>query len=179
MMKGLRVCIDEQTLQARIVELAQEIRTTYGDEPLVLISVLKGAFVFMADLMRMLDMDVQAGFLCLSSYRGEMNRQDRIRDFELPLPELGGRHVLIVEDIFDSGASLEYTIQKMEARSPASLRVCVLLEKEGVERVANPPVDFVGFHIPNEFVVGYGLDYKERYRQLPFIAVVDDPSVLE
>ncbi|MBI1388798.1 MAG: hypoxanthine phosphoribosyltransferase [bacterium] len=165
------ILIDRKRIDARIAELAEEIRSVYGGQPVVLVSILKGGFIFLADLCRALGMDVEIGFLALSSYQGETERQSKIQESNLALPDLTGRHVLIVEDILDRGPSLAHAIRRCQSENPQSLRTCVLLVKEGVERIEYPPVDFTGFTIPNVFVVGYGLDYRERYRQLPFIAV--------
>jgi hypoxanthine phosphoribosyltransferase len=166
------VVISESQLKARIKSLAREIEAAFPDQEIVMVSILKGAFIFLADLMREVDRDIEVGFLYLSSYRGEVKPQGDVEDYLIPFPPIRGRAVLLVEDIFDSGASLAYAYQRCLEQNPSCLRVCVLLEKE-MEREADlvPPLDFVGFQIPDRFVVGYGLDYREKYRQLNEIVV--------
>lgn len=165
-----RVLIPEPRLRERVEELAREIEAEYRGGELVLISVLKGSVLFLCDLMKHLDLDVEIGFLYLSSYRGQTSPQSDIQEYLLPFPRIEGRHVLLVEDILDTGASLKYALDKCAALSPRSLKTCVLLVKPKENR-PDIPVDFCGFRIPDEFVVGYGLDYREKYRQLPCIAV--------
>lgn len=165
-----QIIITQEQLRQRVRELAQEIRQQYKGEELVLVSILKGAFVFLSDLMREIQLDVEVGFLYLSSYRGETQSQGEVEEYLLPFPRLAGRHVLIVEDILDSGASIAYAYQRCQQLNPLSLRVCVLLNKQGVFRDEPPLIDYKGFDIPNVFVVGYGLDYREKYRHLPYIA---------
>lgn len=166
-----RILIDEDELQARIKELAQEIEADYKDtDDLLLICVLKGGFVFLADLSRAIKRPHQLDFMGISSY-GSGTESGAVR-IVLDLKEdISGRHVLIVEDIIDSGNTLSYMHRNLLARSPASLRICALLDKSS-RRVVDVPVDYIGFSIPDEFVVGYGLDFAEIYRNLPFIAVL-------
>lgn len=165
-----KILISRERLEDRIHHIAREINQAYQGEELVLISILKGAVVFMTDLMKELDLDVEIGFLYLSSYQGETSPQSEIRDYLIPFPNIENRHVLLIEDIFDTGASLKYAWNLCKKKNPRSLKTCVLLVKEGIEREDTPAIDYRGFDIPNEFVVGYGLDYQEKYRHLPFIA---------
>lgn len=167
-----KVLIDEERLQERIRELAQQIAHDYRDEDdLLLLCVLKGAYVFLADLSRLLPIPHEVDFMAISSY-GRGTRSSGAVRIVLDLKEdIGGRNVLIVEDIIDSGRTLDYMRRNLLARSPASLRICSLLNKPE-RREVDVPVDYLGFDIPDEFVVGYGLDFAQRYRNLPFIAVL-------
>ena len=166
------VLIGEEELQTRIGELAMEIEAAYrGIDDLILICVLKGAFVFLSDLSRKLKRPHELDFMGVSSYGAGTESSGAVR-IVLDLKEdIGGRNVLIVEDIIDSGRTLDYLRRNLLARSPASLRIVTLLDKPE-RREVEVPVDYTGFHIPNEFVVGYGLDFGEIYRNLPYIAVL-------
>lgn len=170
------ILIDEQTLQARIVELADQISADYAEEDdLLLICVLKGAFVFLSDISRALKRAHAVDFMGISSYgKGttSMGAVQIIMDLKAPIEN---RNVLIIEDIIDSGRTLDYMRRSLLARSPASLRICSLLNKPA-RREIDVTVDYIGFDIPDEFVVGYGLDFDELYRNLPFIAILK-PSV--
>jgi hypoxanthine phosphoribosyltransferase len=161
--------VGEDELQARIRELGKEITADYEGRPPLLVGVLKGAFVFMSDLSRAVDLPVEFDFMAVSSY-GSATRSSGVvrilKDLDLDLTD---RHVLIVEDIVDSGLTLAYLRKNLAARGPASLEVCALLVKEGLQRV-ELDLKYVGFTIPPKFVVGYGLDVAERYRNLPYIA---------
>jgi hypoxanthine phosphoribosyltransferase len=161
--------VDRDDLSARIGELGKEITSDYADRPPLLVGVLKGAFMFMADLARSIDLPVEFDFMAVSSY-GSATRTSGvvriIKDLDLDLTD---RHVLIVEDIVDSGLTLQYLRKNLAARGPASLEVCALLVKEGLQR-DDPDLKYIGFRIPPVFVIGYGLDVEERYRNLPFIA---------
>jgi len=167
-----KVLIPEDQLQARVVELAQAVNEQYGDDdhPL-LVCVLKGAFVFLADLTRHLAMRHEVDFMEVSSYGAGTESSGVVRILLDLEQNIAGRHVLIVEDIIDSGGTLEYITRNLQTRGPASLRVCALLSKPS-RRQVDVPVDWVGFEVPDEFVVGYGLDYAEEYRNLPFIGVL-------
>ncbi len=166
------VLIDETTLQDRIGAMAAQIETDYADKgDLLLICVLKGAFMFLSDISRALKRAHSIDFMGISSYgKGttSMGAVQIIMDLKAPIEN---RHVLIVEDIIDSGRTLDYMRRNLLSRSPASLRICTLLNKPA-RREINVDVDYVGFDIPDEFVVGYGLDFDELYRNLPFIAVL-------
>jgi len=169
-----KVLIPEDVLQARVAELGQAINATYTDDdrPL-LVCVLKGAFMFLADLTRHLEMRHEVDFMEISSY-GAATRSSGVVRILLDLEQnVEGRHVLIVEDIIDSGRTLDYITRNLGTRGPASLRVCTLLSKPS-RREIDVPLDFVGFEVPDEFVVGYGLDFAEEYRNLPFIGVLKE-----
>ncbi|RLC92650.1 MAG: hypoxanthine phosphoribosyltransferase [Chloroflexi bacterium] len=169
-----KVLISEETLQARVAEIGRELNATYTDEdrPL-LVAVLKGAFVFLADLTRHLEMRHEVNFMEISSY-GTGTKSSGVVRILLDLEQnIEGRHVLIVEDIVDSGRTLEYITRNLQTRRPTSLRVCTLLSKPS-RREVGVTVDFVGFEVPDEFVVGYGLDFAEEYRNLPFIGVLKE-----
>ena len=164
--------LDEDTIQARIVELAAEISRDYGDREPLVVCVLKGGFIFLADLVRHLDMPVNVDFMAISSYGAGTRSSGVVRilkDLETPIE---GREVLVVEDIVDSGLTLHYLMRNLASRKPASLEVCALLTKPA-RREIDVPIRYVGFEIEDKFVVGYGLDYAERYRNLRSIGVVD------
>lgn len=166
------ILIDAATIQARIAELGAQINADYRDvdNPL-LVCVLKGAFVFLADLTRYLTFPHEVDFMATSSYGAATQTTGIVRilmDLDRPIE---GRHVLIVEDIIDSGHTLDYMVRMLSARNPASLRICALLSKSA-RRQVDVPVQYIGFEIPNKFVVGYGLDFGEKYRNLPFIGVL-------
>lgn len=164
-----RIVISEDALQARIRELGEEITRDYAGRPPLLVGVLKGAFMFMSDLSRAIDLPVEFDFMAVSSY-GSATRSSGvvriIKDLDLDLTD---RHVLIVEDIVDSGLTLDYLRKNLMARGPASMEVCALLVKEGLQR-AELDLRYIGFTIPPSFVIGYGLDVGERWRNLPFLA---------
>jgi hypoxanthine phosphoribosyltransferase len=162
------VLIGEEELQSRVVELGREVTADYAGRGLLLVGVLKGAFMFMSDLARAIRLPVEFDFMAVSSYGTATKASGVVRivkDLDL---DLTGRHVLLVEDIVDSGLTLSYLRRNLVARQPASLEVCALLVKEGLQRY-EPDFRYVGFHIPPTFVVGYGLDVAERYRNLPYI----------
>jgi hypoxanthine phosphoribosyltransferase len=165
------ILIDEQTLLARVGELGAEITHDYeGREPL-LVGVLKGAVFFMADLMRRIELPCEVDFMAISSYGAGVDSSGVVRILKDLDASIENRHVLIVEDIVDSGLTLSYLLRNLEARRPASLEICALLTKP--ERRENDVhCRYVGFEIPNRFVIGYGLDFAERYRNLPYIAVL-------
>jgi hypoxanthine phosphoribosyltransferase len=166
------VLIDAGRLQDRIRQLAQDITADYqGTDDLLLICVLKGAFMFLADLTREMARPHQIDFMGISSYGAGTASSGAVRIVLDLKQDIAGRDVLIVEDIIDSGRTLDYMRRSLLARSPATLRICTLLDKP-TRRALPVPVDYVGFEIPDEFVVGYGLDFAELYRNLPFIAVL-------
>lgn len=167
-----RILIDEQTIQARVRDLAAQISADYaGIEQLVIVGILKGAFIFLADLTRHLTVPHIVDFMALSSYGTGALTTGQVRiQLDLRRP-VAGEHVLIVEDIVDTGLTLAYLRDALAARHPASLRACVLLDKADRRQVP-VEVEYLGFHIPNVWVVGYGLDYAETHRTLPFIGVL-------
>ena len=165
------VLIDEERLRARVAELGEEISTDYAGRELLLIGVLKGAVFFMADLMRHLTIPCEVDFMAISSYGASTDSSGVVRILKDLDINIDGRDVLVVEDIIDSGLTLSYLMRNLEARNPASLEVCALLTKPE-RRELNVPVRYVGFEIPNRFVIGYGLDFAERYRNLSYVGVL-------
>jgi hypoxanthine phosphoribosyltransferase len=170
MTETVRPFITEDALQARIAEMAVEIRRDSGRDDLHFICVLKGAVLFLADLIRRVDGGVSIDFMALSSYGGGTTSSGEVRLIKDLDYGLEGRHVIIVEDIVDTGLTLHYLQEILRARSPKSLRTACLLSKPS-RRQIDVTVDYIGFTIEDHFVVGYGLDYSERYRQLPYIGI--------
>jgi hypoxanthine phosphoribosyltransferase len=165
------ILVQADELQHRITEMAAEVSRDYAGKDLLLIGVLKGAVFFLADLMRQLDIPCEVDFMAVASYGSSTDSSGVVRilkDLDAPLE---GRHVLIVEDIVDSGLTLQYLMRTLEARGPASLQVCALLTKPERRKV-EMPARYVGFEIPDKFAIGYGLDYAERYRNLPYVAAL-------
>src|SRR6476660_2058519 len=165
------VLIDEETLQSRIRELGAEVSSDYAGKELLLVGVLKGAVFFMADLMRSITVPCEIDFMAISSYGASTDSSGVVRilkDLDINIED---RHVLVVEDIIDSGLTLSYLVRNLQSRGPASLEVCALLTKPE-RREIEVPVKYVGFEIPNKFVIGYGLDFAERYRNLPYVGVL-------
>ncbi len=166
------ILISEQDIQTRIADLGEEINATYTDQDhLLLVCVLKGAFIFLADLVRQIEVRHAVDFMEISSYGSGTVSSGVVRILLDLEQDITGRHVLIVEDIVDTGRTLDYITRNLETRGPASLRVCTLLNKP-TRREVEVPLDFVGFEVPDEFVAGYGLDFAEAYRNLPFIGVL-------
>jgi len=172
------VLIDRDVLQRRIHELGEEISSDYAGRDLLLIGVLKGAVFFMADLMRNLTIPCEIDFMAISSYGDSTDSSGVVRILKDLDINIEGRDVLIVEDIIDSGLTLSYLMRNLEAREPASLEICALLTKPD-RRETEVPVHYIGFEIPNRFVIGYGLDYAERYRNLPYVGVLDPRLIPE
>jgi hypoxanthine phosphoribosyltransferase len=156
-------------IERRIGELGSAIARDYDGRELLLVGVLKGVTCFMADLMRHVALPVSIDFMTISSYEGD--RTGAVRVVQDLSENIAGRHILIVEDIVDTGMTLNHLMRQLRAREPASLAVCALLDKRA-RRLVDLPLDYVGFEIPDEFVVGYGLDYRQRFRNLPFIATL-------
>jgi hypoxanthine phosphoribosyltransferase len=172
------VLIDEETLRRRIAELGEEISLDYAGRDLLLVGVLKGAVFFMADLMRRLAIPCEIDFMAISSYGASTDSSGVVRILKDLDINIEGRDVLVVEDIIDSGLTLSYLMRNLEAREPSSLEICALLTKPD-RREIDVPVRYVGFEIPNRFVIGYGLDFAERYRNLPYVGVLDAALVPE
>ncbi|MGC9347053.1 MAG: hypoxanthine phosphoribosyltransferase [Anaerolineae bacterium] len=173
-----RILITEDEIQGRIVQLAAEMNAIYSDEDLpVLVCILKGAFLFLADLTRSLTFRHEIDFMEISSYGRGTSSTGVVRILLDLASSIEGRHVVIVEDIVDTGHTLDYILRNFASRNPASVRVATLLNKPS-RREIDVPVDFVGFEIPNEFVMGYGLDFAEQYRNVPYIGVLK-PEVYE
>jgi hypoxanthine phosphoribosyltransferase len=166
-----KVLIPEETLQARLRELAAEIDRDYAGRDLLLVGVLKGAVMVMADLARALHHPAHMDWMAVSSYGSGTRSSGVVRILKDLDKDITDRHVLIVEDIIDSGLTLSWLMSNLSSRSPASVEVCALLRKPDAIQVSLD-VRYVGFDIPNEFVVGYGLDYAERYRNLPFVGTL-------
>jgi hypoxanthine phosphoribosyltransferase len=169
------ILVDEATIQRRIGELGAAISEAYTGKDLVLVSVLKGSIIFMADLVRAITVPHEIDFMATSSYGAATSSSGVVRILKDLNVSIQGRNVLVVEDIIDSGHTLTYLLRLLTERQPASLRIVTLLDKPE-RRAVHIDVDWVGFSIPNEFVVGYGLDYNELYRNLPYIGVLK-PSV--
>jgi hypoxanthine phosphoribosyltransferase len=170
------VLIDEDSLAGKITELAEEISNDYSDRDLLLIGVLKGAVFFMADLMRQITVPCEVDFMAISSYGGSTDSSGVVRILKDLDINIRDRDVLVVEDIIDSGLTLQYLMRNLSSREPASLEVCALLTKPG-RREIEVPVRYVGFEIPNRFVIGYGLDFGERYRNLPYVGVLNESVI--
>ena len=172
------VLIDADTLRARVAELGDEISAAYVGRDLLLIGVLKGAVFFMADLMRHLTVPCEIDFMAISSYGAQTDSSGVVRILKDLDINIEGRNVLVVEDIIDSGLTLSYLMRNLESREPASLEVCALLTKPA-RREIDVPVRWTGFEIPNRFVIGYGLDFAERYRNLPYVGVLSEELIPE
>ena len=168
--------IEEDAVAARVAELGADVSTDYADKDLLLVGVLKGAVFFMADLMRQLTIPCEVDFMAISSYGAATDSSGVVRILKDLDINIEGREVLVVEDIIDSGLTLSYLMRMLESRNPASLEVCALLTKPA-RREIDVRVRYTGFEIPNEFVIGYGLDFGERYRNLPYVAVLDPDAV--
>ena len=167
------ILIDEDALSTRVAELGAEVSADYQGRDLLLIGVLKGAVFFMADLMRHITVPCEVDFMAISSYGDSTDSSGIVRILKDLDINIEGRDVLVVEDIIDSGLTLSYLMRNLESREPATLEVCALLTKPS-RREIDVPVRYVGFEIPNKFVVGYGLDFAERYRNLPYVGVLDE-----
>ena len=165
--------ISKEELDKRIKEMADEISRDYAGLDLIIIGVLKGSFIFLADLVRQLDHHVCVDFMGISSYGASTKSSGEVRITKDLEQNLAGRHVLLVEDIVDTGLTLRYLVDALRTRQPASVRVCTLLDKPA-RRQVRVVIDYYGFIIPNAFVVGYGLDYAEKYRGIPFVGVLEE-----
>jgi hypoxanthine phosphoribosyltransferase len=172
------VLIDRETLAGRVAELGAEISADYEGRDLLLIGVLKGAVFFMADLMRHLTVPCEVDFMAISSYGDATDSSGIVRILKDLDINIEGRHVLVVEDIIDSGLTLSYLMRNLESREPESLEICALLTKPS-RREIDVAVRWIGFEIPNKFVIGYGLDFAERYRNLPYVGVLHDDLMPE
>lgn len=165
------IVFTEDEIQAKVAELGEQISADYGDEPVLLVAVLRGAAIFVADLARAISSPVELDFMAVSSYGSSTKSSGVVRILKDLDETIEGRHVLVCEDILDTGLTLKYLLKNLASRKPASLEIVALLSKEGKQRV---PITcrYVGFEVPDEFVVGYGLDFAERYRNLPYIGVL-------
>ena len=165
------ILVEEESLRQRVAELGDEISTDYAGRDLLLVGVLKGAVFFLSDLMRHIEVPCEVDFMAVASYGSSTQSSGVVRilkDLDIPLE---GRHVLVVEDIVDSGLTLSYLLRNLKARNPASLEVCALLTKPE-RREVELPTRYVGFEIPDKFAIGYGLDHAERFRNLPYVAAL-------
>lgn len=172
---NLEVLFSHETIQERIKELGAEITRDYAGRNPLLIGVLKGACFFLSDLLRSIDTRLSIEFMAISSYGSSTRTSGEVRimkDLDVPIE---GRDILVVEDIVDTGLTLTYLLENLKSRGAASVKLAALLDKHD-RREKEVPIDYLGFQIPDAFVVGYGLDYAERYRNLPFIAVLKDPD---
>lgn len=171
MEKYVKVLLTEEQIQSKVKELAAQIKADYADKDPVFVGVLKGVVVFFADMIRQMDFPCQLDFMWISSYAGSNSSGMKlVRDVSA---NLEGRHVVILEDIFDTGNSLEFTYQHLLTKNPASLKVCTFLDKPERRRAGvTVKPDYTGYVVPNEFVVGYGLDYNEHYRNLPYLGIL-------
>ena len=171
-MDAPRVLISAEEIEAKLAEMGRQITEDYRDKDLVMVGILKGAFIVMADLARHVNLPVEFDFMAVSSYGSATKTSGVVRILKDLDHQIAGRHVLIVEDIIDSGLTLHYLMKNLRVRQPASLELAALLIKDGIER---PPltVRYEGFHIPPEFVLGYGLDYEEKYRNLPYVGIIE------
>ena len=169
------ILVQADDLQHRVAELGREISADYEGRELLLIGVLKGAVFFLSDLMRQIDVPCEVDFMAVASYGSATESSGVVRILKDLDAAIEGRHVLIVEDIVDSGLTLNYLLRNLRARNPASLEVCALLTKPD-RRQVDTPARYVGFEIPTRFAIGYGLDHAERFRNLPYVASLDGPA---
>ncbi len=167
----LNILITEDELKKKIKELGEIITKDYKDKDIMLIGVLKGCVLFLSDLAREIDLPLSMDFMVVSSYGTSTKSSGVVRIIKDLEKDITGKDILIVEDIVDTGLTLNYLVDYLKSRNANSVKVCALLEKPD-RRIANVKMDYVGFHIPDEFVVGYGLDYNEIYRNLPFVCVL-------
>jgi hypoxanthine phosphoribosyltransferase len=169
------ILVEAGELSARVKALGEEVSRDYADRDLLLVGVLKGAVFFLSDLMRHLEVPCEVDFMAVASYGSSTDSSGVVRilkDLDIPIED---REVLIVEDIVDSGLTLSYLLRTLRARNPKSLEVCALLTKPERRKV-DLPIRYVGFEIPNRFAIGYGLDHAEKFRNLPYVAVLADPG---
>lgn len=171
----MKILLDEQQLGVGVEEMANGIRRHYGQKPITIIAIMTGSLVLLADLIRRLEMPLRVGLIQASSYRGSMASGDLMINDQMML-DIRDRDVLLIDDIFDTGKTLSEIAVRMKEAGPRSLKTAVLLSKNGTQTVSFQP-DFVAFHIPDEFVVGYGLDYEDQYRNLPFLGVLEEEDL--
>lgn len=170
--KAIHEYLSEEKIANRIAEMGAEISEVYGDETVCLICILKGSVFFTVDLAKRITSPVELEFMCVSSYGSGTKSSGVVKITKDLDVNIEGKNVLLVEDIIDSGRTLSYLLENLKTRNPKSLRLCTLLDKPD-RRVVDVDVDYVGFTIPDEFVVGYGLDYDQKYRNLPYIGYVE------
>lgn len=170
-----KVLIDEKTLQEKVKELGEQITLDYKNKDLVIVCVLKGAVVFVSDLMKNINTHLEVDFMAISSYGSDTKSSGVVRILKDLNTGIEGRDVLVVEDIVDSGLTLSYLVENLKARGPKSVEICTILDKPD-RREKEIDIKYVGFKVPNEFVVGYGLDFAEKYRNLPYIGVLKEEA---
>jgi len=166
-----QILYSEDQIKFRVLQLAQQINNDYQDRYPVFVGVLKGVFIFMADLLRNIIIDCDVDFLAISNYSSDSRKRGVVRlvkDLDIPIE---GRHVLFIEDVIDTGLTLNYILRSLRERNPASLEVCTLFDKPS-RRLIEIPIRYKGFDLPDKFIVGYGLDFNERYRNLPFVGIL-------
>lgn len=173
--ESVRPLLTETAIQHKIREMGRQIRADFPDEPLLLVGVLKGAVLFLADLARQIPGDVTFDFIAVSSYGKDSKSSGQVKLNKDLDSSIEGKSVIVVEDILDTGLTLSYLLRVLQQRRPKNLKVAVLLDKKE-RRLTEVHADYVGFSIPNEFVVGYGLDYAERYRNLPSVGILSLPG---
>ncbi len=171
--KGLKVLVSRQKIESTVERMAGEINREYKDKTVLLVGVLKGAFVFLSDLIRKLDVPLELDFIGISSYGGAKESCGEVKITKCPSVNAKGRDVLIVEDIIDTGLTTAFIIDYLKKQEPASLKLCALADKPS-GRKKEVKIDYLGLTVPDEFIVGYGLDYDEKYRQLPDICYLED-----
>lgn len=167
-----RPIVTQEEMRARLRELGKQITADYAEKDLILVGILKGAYAFYADLARAIRIPLRVDFLVVTSYGSKGNTSGKVKMMTDLTEDIAGRDVILVEDIVDSGRTVKYLINTLSKRKPKSIRVCALLSKPERRKV-NVSIDYVGFEIPNKYVVGYGLDYQQKYRNLPYLAVLD------
>ena len=168
-----RLLISRQEIEAAVLRLAEKINKDYHDRQPVLVAVLKGAFVFLADLMRHLDLQVEVEFVCLSSYGQGRESSGKVRLVQGLCTDVKGRDVLVIEDIIDTGLTTDFLLNYLEQQQPSSVRVCALTSKPSRRQIPIN-IDYLGFNVPDKFLVGYGLDWDEQFRQLPDICFIEE-----
>ncbi len=176
--ENLEVLLSNEQITTRIKELGAAITTDYAGKEPILIGVLKGAFVFMADLARVVDLKMSVEFMAVSSYGKAQKSSGEVRIIKDLDVAVEGKDLIVVEDIVDTGLTLSYLLQNLQSRGAKSVKLATLLDKPEPRIVKELKIDYCGFQVPNKFVVGFGLDAAERYRNLPFIAVVKNPAIL-
>lgn len=172
-MNKLRILIPKEEIERKVAELADELRRDYQDKHPLLIGILKGSFVFMSDLIRKLNIPVEIDFVRLSSYGAGKETSGKIKQVQGVKTPIRDRHVLVIEDIVDSGLTVRFLLDYLGRRKPSSLKLCTMFDKPS-RRVAEVPIDYLGFRVPDAFVVGYGLDFNEKFRYLPDLCVLED-----
>jgi hypoxanthine phosphoribosyltransferase len=167
-----KILIGEDEIAAKVAELGKEISADYAEKDLVIVNVLRGGVIFVSDLIRKMSIPVTVDFMAISSYGPSTESSGVVRVVKDLEENINNRHVLVVEDIIDTGLTLGYLLKNLTSREPASLNVCVLLDKSARRILDNLPIKYKGFDVPDAFVVGYGLDYRQKYRNLPYIGIL-------